>query len=156
MEIIADLWRVQDNMIESTPTPVMKFALVLYHGLREMIINDEIAQLLLIGNSMPMVRQAMFDDFSARVGKLVSSDPDVFGGQNTNLAIDSTYGSEIWILERKRSGEIDCEIHEICLFHVRWTLQAICIPQDKIEKTLKDLARYKVGRDDSSQILSAE
>lgn len=150
MDIIADFWEIQDDIIESSNTAVMKLALVLYHSMWKMISNDEVAQLLIIGNAMPGIRQSMFDDFSARVGELVNTAPGEFKEINTDLAIDSTYGSQIWILERKRSGEIPYEIEEICRFNVQWTLQAICVSKDVIERTLQDLVKHTSVRNLSS------
>ncbi len=150
MDIIADFWEIQDDIIESSNTAVMKLALVLYHSMWKMISNDEVAQLLIIGNEMPGIRQSMFDDFSARVGELVNTAPGEFEKINTDLAIDSTYGSQIWILERKRSGEIPYEIEEICLFNVQWTLQAICVSTDVIERTLQELVKHTSVRNLSS------
>ena len=148
MDVIADFWK--DDIIGSTQVVTMKLALVLYHCMREMIVNDEVAHLLLIGNSIPTIRKAMFQNFTARVGDLFDSAPELLQGTNTDLAIDSTYGSEMWILERKRSGEIKTDVHEICLFHVKWTLQALNIPPAQIQKTLLDLVRHTSVRDISS------
>lgn len=135
-EIIDRLWTFPVTHEENTGAGAAKLARILYESVIAMIREDDIARLMIIGESVPSVRCAMIEEFSVRLRKIIDDDPLFDTTADIDLDMFATQGALFALLERKRSGVIERSPDQIGRFFVRFVLRAMGLPPEDVDRTV--------------------
>jgi len=145
-DMINTIWFDTDEEEYHSLSGTAKLALITYRFTTMLMEKDQSARILDVGNSVPIVRKAMFDDFHRRVYAALENDSSLLTGINTDLKLYASYGAITAILDRKRSGEVIENPHDIGMFLARWNLQAIGIDPETANDALASIEKFAIRK----------
>ena len=138
-EIIDRLWRFPVIHAENAVSGASKLACILYESVIVMIREEDIARLMTIGESVPSVRCAMFDEFSVRLRKIIGNDPLFDTASDIDMEMFAAQGALFALIERKRSGVIERSLDQIGRFFVRFVLRAMGLPPEEVDRAVASI-----------------
>jgi len=141
-DTVDTIWLDTDEDEYLSLSGTAKLALITYRFATMLMEKDQRARILDVGNSVPIVRKAMFEDFHRRVLAAVENDSSILTGIDTDLKFYASYGAITAILDRKRSGEVIENPHEIGMFLAQWNLQAIGVGPETADEALAAVEKF--------------
>lgn len=135
-QITTEIAETMDAAIARAPVGVPQLAVAMYTSVTTLLMQADIAQLVLAESARPLLRLEAMAFFTARIRYFFTMHPALVGELNPDLAARAWQGAIFYVLESVLSGQIEESADTVGRFLVRWNLQALTIPAADIEAAL--------------------
>jgi AcrR family transcriptional regulator len=136
-QIVAEIWQYADKSLSHMSSGVNKMAMIYFHTVTLLLDHEDVARLMMVGNGIPSVRNAIYREFHERGRRLAEEDPQVLRGSDVELNFFMAQGAAFSLVQRRLDDELTSSTHDVGVCFARWCMLALGYPPQFVNKALE-------------------